>query len=334
MTNDTVPAYVQRVLDKLQSVRPTRDGWDALCPCPDHGRDGDQSPSLRITLGDDGRVLLNCRVGCPPDAVVDAMGLDWADLFVPEELAEPVIITASQLDTGRIAASPEKAGVVACHRAYESLLSQLALSGEHRLDLRRRGLSDAEIERRGYRSLRNVDRGRAAKAVHHELGDAVLAVPGFVRGEFGVTLHGESTGLLVPVRDAQGLIQAIKLRRAAEPKYVYLTGGDEGPSPGSPVHVPLGIAAPAPVVRVTEGELKADVCTALDGTPTISVPGAAQWRGALEILKALGAKTVILAFDSPDVHNKPPVFEQAELFYLELGNEGFKVELEDWHDSV
>src|SRR5262249_14859149 len=111
------------------------------------------------------------------------------------------------------AARPEKADAELCHRAYQTLLEQLTLTGDHRDDLRRRGLSDIEIDRRGYRSFRNVDRGRAAKAVHHELGDAVLAVPGFVRGEFGVTLHGESTGLLVPVRDAQGLIQAIKLRR-------------------------------------------------------------------------------------------------------------------------
>jgi hypothetical protein len=106
------------------------------------------------------------------------------------------------------------------HCAYEALLAALPLADEHRENLRRRGLPDAEIDRRAYRSLRNVDRGRAAKAVYQQLGDIVFSVPGFVNGEYGVTLLGESTGLLVPVRDIQGRIQAVKIRREKDPKYV------------------------------------------------------------------------------------------------------------------
>jgi hypothetical protein len=136
----------------------------------------------------------------------------------------------------------------------------------------------------------------------------------------------------VPVRDLQGRIQALKIRRASEPKYVYLTGGDNGPSSGSPVHVPLGIAGPSTIVRVTEGELKADVCTVLDPVPTIGVPGVTQWRGVHPVLKSLGAATIVLAYDSPDVHTKPPVFEQAESFWQALKGEGFQVELEDWYE--
>jgi hypothetical protein len=158
-----------------------------------------------------------------------------------------------------------------------------------------------------------------------------LAVPGFIRGEFGVTLQGEATGLLVPVRDLQGRIGALKIRRATEPKYVYLTGGADGPSPGSPVHVPLGVVAPAPVVRVTEGEIKADVCVAIDGTPTIGVPGVTQWRCAFTELKSLGAKTVVVAFDSIDVEGKAPVFEQTEAFCQDLTRQGYEVEMEIWH---
>jgi hypothetical protein len=326
MTNTTVPAHLGRVLNQLKGVRPTQDGWVALCPCPGHNQDGDQNPSLRITLGEDGRVLIKCRVGCTTDDVLEAAGLDWPDLFLPEDSAETSSAASAAVTTP---VTPEKADADLCHRAYESLLAQLPLSEDHRLALRRRGLSDAEIDRRGYRSLRNVERGRAAKAVHEQLGDAVLGVPGFVRGEYGVTLQGEATGLLVPVRDARGRIQALKIRRATEPKYVYLSGGEQAPSPGSPVHVPLG-TAPAAVVRVTEGELKADVCTALDDTPTIGVPGVTQWRGAIPTLKDLGARTVVLAFDAPDVHTKPPVFEQTEMFWRALMNESFEVELEDW----
>jgi hypothetical protein len=327
--HDNTPVRVRRVLDRFKGVRPTRDGWDALCPCPGHNRDGDQNASLRITLGHDGRVLIKCRVGCETDAVLDAAELDWEDLFGGDDAA-PTVATLPVPATPQIV----KADVGITHRAYEVLLASLPLDDDHRQNLRRRGLSDAEIDFRVYRSLRNTRRGHAAKAVHERLGDAVLGVPGFVRGQFGVTLHGESTGLLVPVRDVNGHVVALKIRREREPKYVYVTGGDGGPSPGSPVHVPVGIKAPATVVRVTEGELKADVCTALDGTPTIGVPGVTQWRPAIAVLKALGAGTVVQAYDSPEVHGKPPVFKQAEEFWQALAAERFEVELEDWHEQL
>jgi hypothetical protein len=331
MVNSTVPAHLERVLNKLKGVRPTHDGWVALCPCPDHNQDGDQNPSLGIALGEDGHVLINCRVGCITDAVLEAAGLEWSDVSPPEDSAEAISAVSTAVTTP---VTPEKADADLCHRAYESLLAQLTLSDDHRLDLQRRGLSNAEIDCRGYRSVRNVDRGKAATAVHEQLGDAVLGVPGFVRGEYCVTLQGDAPGLLVPVRDAQGRIQALKIRRATAPKYVYLTSAELGPSPGSPVHIPMGVTAPAPVVRVTEGELKADVCTALDDTPTIGVPGVAQWRGAISVLKALGARTIVIAFDAPDVHTKSPVFEQTEMFWQALMNENFDVELEDWYEPV
>jgi len=50
--------------------------WSASCPAHD-----DTEPSLSISQGDDGRVLLHCHAGCPPEAVVEAMGLKMADLF-------------------------------------------------------------------------------------------------------------------------------------------------------------------------------------------------------------------------------------------------------------
>jgi hypothetical protein len=330
---DRIPEHLQAVLNRLQGVRPTRNGWDALCPCPDHNTDGDQNPSLGVTLGDDGRILLHCRVGCPPDLVLDELGLDWPDLF-PSDSSQELYCSNVIPSTNGVVSRPEKADADLCDKAYGLLLRELPLADEHRQDLRRRGLSDGEIDRREYRSLRNTSRGRAASAVHRQLGDAILRVPGFVVGPFGVTLHGEMTGLVIPVRELHGLKVALKIRRAADPKYVYVTGGPDGSSPGSPVHVPLGVIAPVPVVRVTEGELKADVCAALDQTtPTIGVPGVSQWRGVFPVLKALGAGTVVIAYDSPNVHDKVPVFEQTEQFWQALRKEGFNVFLEDWHDG-
>ncbi|MGD0733841.1 MAG: hypothetical protein ABR976_01795 [Terracidiphilus sp.] len=49
--------------------------WQAKCPAHH-----DRSPSLSIREGPDGRVLVHCFAGCPPDAILRALGLTWADV--------------------------------------------------------------------------------------------------------------------------------------------------------------------------------------------------------------------------------------------------------------
>ncbi|MDT8342153.1 MAG: AAA family ATPase [Longimicrobiales bacterium] len=50
--------------------------WQAKCPAHE-----DRKPSLSIGAGRDGRVLLKCHAGCETDAILDALGLEPADLF-------------------------------------------------------------------------------------------------------------------------------------------------------------------------------------------------------------------------------------------------------------
>jgi hypothetical protein len=50
-------------------------------PCPAHD---DHDPSLDISEGTDGRVLMICRAGCSQEAVLIAAALDWTDLFSDE----------------------------------------------------------------------------------------------------------------------------------------------------------------------------------------------------------------------------------------------------------
>ena len=50
-----------------------------VAPCPAHE---DRRPSLRIAEGEDGRVLMKCRAGCPLPKVLQALGLTLKDLFV------------------------------------------------------------------------------------------------------------------------------------------------------------------------------------------------------------------------------------------------------------
>ena len=67
---------VQRFLQSLRSVRPSGQGWVALCPAHD-----DRNASLSVGEGDDGRVLLKCHAGCSAQEIVSAMGLQMRDLF-------------------------------------------------------------------------------------------------------------------------------------------------------------------------------------------------------------------------------------------------------------
>jgi hypothetical protein len=73
---------LQNVLSRLKGVRRCGNGWKAHCPAHD-----DRKPSLRISEGKDGRVLLKCYAGCPTEAVLDAIGLEMKDLFPQERPA-------------------------------------------------------------------------------------------------------------------------------------------------------------------------------------------------------------------------------------------------------
>ena len=50
---------LDEVLRHLKGARKSGSQWAALCPAHD-----DSSPSLAISEGDDGRVLLHCHAGC------------------------------------------------------------------------------------------------------------------------------------------------------------------------------------------------------------------------------------------------------------------------------
>ncbi len=68
-----------RVLARLPTARRTGRGWRDRCPV--HG--GESTTSLSLALGDDGRVLLHCHAGCPPEAILATLGLATRDLFPP-----------------------------------------------------------------------------------------------------------------------------------------------------------------------------------------------------------------------------------------------------------
>lgn len=66
-------------LHKLKSLPPRRGhkaSFEACCPAHD-----DNSPSLRIDITQDGRILLHCFAGCDVEEICSACNLSVSDLF-------------------------------------------------------------------------------------------------------------------------------------------------------------------------------------------------------------------------------------------------------------
>jgi hypothetical protein len=217
------------------------------------------------------------------------------------------------------------------------MLSLLSLEAYHSQQLRARGLNDREIARRGYRTLPLRGRARIARQLIARFGEAVCAqLPGlYIDDRYGSrywNLAGAS-GLVIPARDLQGRIVALKIRRDSDDigsKYTTLTSARyNGPSPGSSAHVPLHDRIDYREIRITEGELKADIATALTETLTIGVPGVAMWRKALPILATLKLKTVLLAFDA-DWRTNPYVAMAMMTCAMAIHKAGFELIVEVW----
>lgn len=71
------------VLERLERVKESGTGYVARCPAHD-----DHHPSLSITEGRDGRVLLKCHAakGCDVDSITKALGMTTADLFPKNDI--------------------------------------------------------------------------------------------------------------------------------------------------------------------------------------------------------------------------------------------------------
>jgi len=350
----SLPSKLAALLARLRErghVRRAGSEWRTRCPAHD-----DNGPSLYVGQSlDNSHVLLRCNAGCDVEDIVNALDLDMDVLFVeddrPIEVEDDFTAVDEALTGSEISPQPhteqdvmerpdvgiEPAGPDVCHEAYSALLGSLSLCDAHRQDLRRRGLEDVDIDELGYRSLERFALNQAVGRLKSRFDEeTLLRVPGFVHLSDRVRFV-DVEGLLVPVRNLAGQIVALKIRRNEGndgPKYLCASSASRGgPSPGSPLHVPLGTPSPSNVVRLTEGELKADISWKRAGMPTIGIPGVANWKTSLEPLKTLGAKVVHLAFDA-DATIKPGVAKELAACARKLIDEGFDVCLETWDPAT
>ena len=66
--------------ERLAPVRKSGKSWNTNCPAHD-----DKNPSLSISEGRNGNVVIFCHSGCPIEAVVKALGLEMTDLFAEDK---------------------------------------------------------------------------------------------------------------------------------------------------------------------------------------------------------------------------------------------------------
>jgi putative DNA primase/helicase len=67
---------IDRILGRLEAVKPSGNGYTALCPAH-----ADHRSSLSVSDTTDGRVLLHSHAGCDTQDVLAALGLQFSDLF-------------------------------------------------------------------------------------------------------------------------------------------------------------------------------------------------------------------------------------------------------------
>lgn len=279
-----------------------RSSYNVQCPCCDSGK----SKHLNINLKKE-------VFRCPKCGVHGGM-FDLYSLYtgVPRENVrkalmkrlkppESVSITPRPVYTPPEDIEAPISDVETRHAVYSALLSMLALAGDHRENLINRGLNDEDIERLGYKSTPVLGMTAIAKKLDSD-GYPLQGVPGFYRtDDDSWTFIHEQRGILIPVRNVNGYIQGLQIRRdnVAKRKFRWVSSSErkDGCHAEGWTHVSGKVK---PIMLLTEGPMKSDIINTLAGLPVIAVPGVnalAHLRLTLEQLKKDGLIEIKTAFD-------------------------------------
>lgn len=193
------------------------------------------------------------------------------------------------------------------HTTYSALLERLSLAQDHRENLLSRGLTESDILRIGYKTTPVVGMSSIARQLQSE-GYYLAGVPGFYRDNSGKwTFAHEKRGILIPVRDPEGRIQGLQIRRDNVKKrkfrWVSSIGETDGCGAEGWTHLAGRIR---PTIILIEGPMKADVINSLTGLTVLAVPGVnslTQLSTTLELLRGQGLQEIKTAFDMDFVSN-------------------------------
>lgn len=220
-----------------------------------------------------------------------------------------------------------KADIDTIHKCYSTILGLLKLRPQHRQNLIDRGLTDAEIDTIGYKSV-PMEKCYQLISVLSECGVRTIGVPGFYTGDDGniaLNVYGCMAGYFVPVYNSKRQIQAMQIRLDTpldgKRKYMWLSSAEKngGCSSNSPVAV-SGDVFNGTAVYITEGPLKGQVAHALSGKPFLSIAGVSQMRELEKFfgqLRSVGkCEFIVDAMDMDDDTNEHVRKAHMELAWL------------------
>ena len=102
--------------------------------CPSHP---DNDPSLSVSEGDNGRVLINCFAGCSANQVMESLGLGMRQLFHPHSNPAEVVLSRQQQRPTYLPVSlSARSGSGSAYRrgAYESMIHHVYIPDKVRLE--------------------------------------------------------------------------------------------------------------------------------------------------------------------------------------------------------
>lgn len=257
----------------------------------------------------------------------------------------------SAKDNGSISVDESNpADIQTIHTTYSELLNLLTLSKNHREHLKNaRGLTDEQIDELQYKSTPPFYMCRKITERLIEKGCTVQGVPGFYMkdGYWTVKFHSKTSGILIPSRNMNGLIQGMQIRLdipikdkdtdsdKSGTKYIWLSssGKSKGVSSGSPLHFTGDIFTET--IFLTEGLLKADIAHYLMNRTFIAIAGinnTSQLDSVFKTLADNGTQTIIEAADM-DKYSNMNVEKGVSKIYLLAKKNGLNFRRLTWNPN-
>ena len=207
------------------------------------------------------------------------------------------------------------------HKIYTQLLSHLELSEQHKSSLTKRGFTDEAIKLCGFKTMPMRRKDLVQTLLETISEDDLGKCAGFYKDNGKWALAGCS-GIIIPIRSIDNQITGLKIRSDrplnSSSKYVLLSTNPRTSKSGE-VKYPEGTAATISnhhslwgkdkckenILRITEGEFKAELATKYTGIYTVSISGVSNWRMAMDAIKEHKPKTILLSFDADKDKPKP-----------------------------
>lgn len=321
-----------------------RDHGNYAIKCPACDPDGERSPKLYVNA--DNRSFYCFRCGAKGGAV-DLYALFHGISFeeAKKEMrkrrsgasytySKAVAPVAAKKETDTVSSR----GIRQKDLVYEAMVEHLRLSFADRVFLRKRGLTDKQIDAFRFRSLPQGTKERKALVQSlSEQGFELLGIPGFYQAGTEVKFVPFENGILIPLLGVTGKIQGFQIRStrsSAKSKYFALSSGskEKGCKSETYVHC-IGMNPDTEVCYLTEGALKADVAYALSGIPFLSVLGVKCIKHLPKYLRSYpNLKTVYICYDMDKFENPNVMQAQDELCRL-LKDNGIAPVVLNWDRS-